>query len=266
MLLQTSFRLACTAVAISVLAACSSGPSANISRIPVKTDQQTSKEGLFVQEFGWEHSKPGCDGDCPSIELDSIVFPGVPKLTELVDHALAMMTGLGDSGVPPYFTIAEYEEYFWKTAAARDSVQLSAKARYRNHSLTVIELNSWQYFTGAAHGVSATQFLNWDNTTNKVLNLQKILKPGRYDDYVAALKQAHSTWRSTQPDAQRDPETFNRMWPFQVSENFGFTDQGLVVKYDSYQLAPYSSGQPELLVPYAALQDILRPEFIPAGS
>lgn len=258
------FRLALTAVAIGVLAACSSGPSANISRIPVATDQQTSKEGLFVQEVKWKHAKPDCEGDCPTLELDSIVFPGVPKLTELVDHALAMMTGIGDSGPPSYFTIAEYEDYFWKTAAPRDSTLLSAKTRYRNRTLTVIELNSWQYVTGAAHGISATQFLNWDNSIDKVLSLERILQAGQYDAYVAALKQAHSTWRASHPDAQRDIETFNRMWPFQVSENFGFTDQGLVVKYDSYQLAPYSSGQPELLIPYASLQGILRPEFIPA--
>src|SRR3546814_10791128 len=37
---------------------------------------------------------------------------------------------------------------------------LSAKARYRNRYLTVVELNTWQYYTGAAHGISATQFLN----------------------------------------------------------------------------------------------------------
>ncbi|MCC2595553.1 RsiV family protein [Pusillimonas sp. MFBS29] len=260
------FRFALTAVALGVLAACTSGPSANISRIPVEIGEQTSKEGLFTQEFKWEHTKPGCKGECPTLELNSLVFPGVPKLTELVDHALAMMTGIGTSGPAPYFTIKEYEDYFWKTAAPRDSTVMVAKARYRNRSLTVIELNTWQYQTGSAHGISATQFLNWDNNTGKVLSLDSILRPGQYDGYVAALKQAHANWLASHPDAQHDPETFNRMWPFQVSENFGFTDQGLVVKYDSYQLAPYSSGQPELVLPYSSLSGILRPEFMPAPA
>jgi len=37
----------------------------------------------------------------------------------------------------------------------------------------------------------------------------------------------------------------------------------MVIKYDSYQIAPYSAGQPELLIPYEALKGILRPEYLP---
>src|SRR3546814_2993080 len=82
---------------------------------------------------------------------------------------------------------------------------LSAKARYRNRYLTVVELNTWQYYTGAAHGISATQFLNWDNSTGKVLAMADILEPGKEDAYVAALRAAHQRWLSTNPAARDDP-------------------------------------------------------------
>lgn len=259
-----SIRLALTIAAASILTACASGPSSNISLIPAETADQAGKDGLFTQEVKWEHRKPGCEGDCPTIKLDSVVFPGIAKLTELVDHALAVMTGVGTSSTPPYVTIKEYETYFWETAAARDSTVLAAKTRYRNKYLTVVELNTWQYFTGAAHGISATQFLNWDNATGKVLGLANVLEEGKQDAYLAALKEAHARWLAKNPDAMRDPDAYNRLWPFQASSNFAFTDGGLLVKYDSYQLAPYSSGQPELLIPYDRLRGILRPEFVPA--
>lgn len=262
--INNALRIALVASAAGMLAACASGPSPNISLIPVETADQTSKEGLFTQAVKWEHKKPGCKGDCPVLKLDSVVFPGIPRLTEFVDHALAMMTGIGNNQPPPYINIAEYEDYFWKTAAQRDSTLLAAKTRYRNKHLTVVELNTWQYLTGAAHGISATQFLNWDNTTGKVLGLTNVLEPGQHAAYVAALKDVHGRWLATNPVALEDPETYKRIWPFQASNNFAFTDQGLVVKYDSYLIAPYSSGQPELLIPYSALKGILRPEFIPA--
>jgi hypothetical protein len=261
-------RLARPALAATIalaLAACASGPPDNISLIP--NDQiasQTSKDGLFTQPIKWSHEKPGCEGDCPTIKLDSIVFPGVPRLSELIDHALAVMTGVSDTHPQPYDTIAQYQDYFWKTAAPRNSTLLSAKTRYRNKFLTVIELNTWQYYTGAAHGISATQFLNWDNQRQRVLGMADVLEPGKHDRYIAALQTAHSQWLANDPDARKDPDTYNRIWPFQVSENFAFTDAGLVVKYDSYQIAPYSAGQPELLIPYSALQGVLRPEYIPA--
>lgn len=245
------------------LSGCASSPSGDISLIPAQTDAISSKDGLFVQPQAWKHSKPGCKGECPSVSLNSLVFPGEPRLTELVDHALAMLTGQGGDGIPPYATVSEFEDYFWKTAAPRDEVMLSAKVRYRNLHLTAIELNSQQYFTGAAHGMTATQFLNWDNANRTVLGLEQVLVPGTREEYVRALARAHSAWVQALPEAQEDIKAWERLWPFQPSDNFAFTDRGIAVKYDSYEIAPYSSGQPELLIPYSELQDILRPEYLP---
>src|SRR3546814_230628 len=157
------------------------------------------------------------------------------------------MTGVGSSA-PSYATVAQYQDYFWKTAAPRDSTVLSAKARYRNRYLTVVELNTWQYYTGAAHGISATQFLNWDNSTGKVLAMADILEPGKEDAYVAALRAAHQRWLSTIPAALDDSEGYHRLWPFPVSQNSRFTGQCLVVKYDSYLLARKTVVQGQCVV------------------
>ncbi len=256
------YRLSLIIAAGSLLAACASQPS-DISLIPSQIGQETSKEGAFTQPIKWERSKPGCKGECPTIKVDSLVFPGNARLTSVVDHGLAYMTGVGDSSAPPYATIAEYQDHFWKTAAPRDSTVFTAKTRYRNRNLTVVELNTWQYMTGMAHGLSATRFLNWDNSAEKLLSLENVLEPGKRDAYVAALRNAHSRWLANNPDARHDPASYSRMWPFQESDNFGFTDQGLVVKYNSYEIAPYSAGQPELLIPYPELAGVLKPAFLP---
>lgn len=247
---------------VGLLGACAGKP-ADISLIPTQTDAVTSQDGLFVQPVKWARTKTGCKGECPRMSVDSLVFPGVPRLTELVDHALAMMTGMGDERMPPYSTIAEFETYFWQSAGPRDEVMLAAKTRYRNRYLTVIELSSGQYFTGAAHGITATQFLNWDNATGTVLGMEQLLKPGAYPRFVKALERAHAAWRANHPDAQHDQATWQRLWPFQATDNVALTDTGLVAKYDSYEIAPYSSGQPELHIPYTELTDILQPEYLP---
>lgn len=246
-----------------ILAACASGPRDTISLIPSEIAQEASKDGLFIQPIEWAHTKPGCEGECPSISLNSLVFPGNQPLTELVDHALATMTWLDQEQAIPYFTVAEFERYFWTTAASRDVVQLRAQARYRNRNLTVLELDSGQYRTGMAHGMTGSQFINWDNRSNKVLGLDNILMPGAHPAYIQALQQAHAQWLSNNPAARDDPDTYSRIWPFQSSDNFALTDQGMVIKYQPYQIAPYSSGQPELLIPYPALHGILQPRFLP---
>ncbi|MFT0851233.1 RsiV family protein [Achromobacter sp. F4_2707] len=255
-------RPALAFLSAALVAGCASGPARNITLIPDATDEISSRDGLFAQEIKWERSKPGCQGDCPTLEVNTLVFAGHPDLTNLVDHALAMMTGTSDTSTPPYDDINEFEEYFWQVAGSRDSVMLAAKLRYRSKFLTVIELDSWQYFTGAAHGVGATQFLNWDNARRTLVPLDQILVPGGKPAFNTALQRAHAQWLARQPDAQSDPDAWARLWPFQPSENYAFTDQGIVVKYDTYQLAPYSYGQPELLIPYRELDGVLRVDYL----
>src|SRR5690625_423519 len=253
----------CGALAVLALLSACAGKAPDISLIPTKTDAVTSLDGLFVQPVEWSRSKPGCKGECPSLFVDSLVFLGVPKLTELVDHALAMMTGVSDQRLPPYSTIAEFEDYFWKTAAPRDTVTLAARTRYRNRYLTVIELNSGQYFTGAAHGITATQFLNWDNANSRVLGVDDLLESGTWPQFVRALERAHTRWVQHAPEARDDLETWQRLWPFQPTQNIALVDSGVVAKYGSYEIAPYSSGQPELHIPYDELRGILRPAYLP---
>lgn len=246
-----------------LLAACASGPAPDIVLIPDATDQISSGEGLFAQQSKWKRSKPGCEGECPTLEVNTLIFAGKPKLNRLVDHALAVMTGVNEADAPSYDSIEGFESFYWQVAGSRDSVLLAAKLRYRSKFLTVIELDSWQYFTGAAHGIGATQFLNWDNAREGVIPLDSVLVPGGRPRFEAALKQAHARWLQHQPDAQADPQTWNRLWPFQPSDNYAFTDQGIVVKYNSYELAPYSYGQPELLIPYSELEGVLRVGYTP---
>jgi len=95
------------------------------------------------------------------------------------------------------------------------------------------------------------------------MSLEDALIPGRHAQYVAALQRAHAKWLEQNPDARRDPAAYGKMWPFQESDNFALTRDGIVVKYDAYSIAPYSHGEPELHIPYADLRGILKPELLP---
>lgn len=248
----------------ALLAACASSPKDHVSLIPAEQiAQETSKDGVFTQPLKWERKAPGCEGQCPTLKVDALVFPGNPQLTRWVDEALAQMTTLWQEPPPDYTDLAGFEAHFWQTAAPKDSAVLAARTRYRSQGLTVLELNTWQYVTGASHGIPATRFINWDNRSNRMLTLKDVLAPGQAGAYEAVLRQAHGAWQQQHPDAQADAQQFARQWPFQPTDNFALTDTGLVVKYDVYAIAPYSSGQPEMVIPYSALQGVLKAEYLP---
>ncbi|MGG4774483.1 DUF3298 domain-containing protein [Alcaligenaceae bacterium 429] len=256
---RSSKSLFCVLALSAALAGCASTDQQ--SRIPSFTDDVTSADGVFSQPVKWSKKQPDCKGQCATLSVDSLVFPGNRELTELVDTALATMTGMGETTLQT--SIEDFEQHYWKTAGPRDEVLLAAKTRYRNKDITTLELGSWQYFTGAAHGMSATQFINWDNQRKTPISLEQMLQRGEKDAFISALRQAHTQWLATQEDAIENPERYRRLWPFQPSDNAGITDKGIVVKYNAYEIAPYSSGQPELLIPYSALRGILKPAYLP---
>lgn len=244
-----------------MLAACAA-PSKDISLIPTQTGDITSKDGVFTQPLTLTKTKPGCKGSCARIQVESLVFPGNRALTSYVDQQLAQMATF-ESRRAPSATVQEFMDYYWLQANDRDEVILNAKTRYRNQNITVLELGAWQYLTGAAHGMSEIRLINWDNRTNKPLSLEQIIQPRQLGAFEQQLRLAHQKWLATQEAAQENPENYNRLWPFQMTHNVGLTDSGLVAKYNSYEIAPYSSGQPELLIPYPQLVGILQPQFLP---
>ncbi|CAM4001636.1 DUF3298 domain-containing protein [Bordetella muralis] len=251
-----------------LLAGCASSTPSNItlpSNVPQPAKTEDKVAGLEVEKIQWQGTKPGCKGQCPTIEIDSVGFPAIPKLTALVDHVLAYMTGVDPGRPRPYQTLSEYTQYFWQTAQSRDSTIFKASVKDVSPQIIAIELHTGQYLTGAAHGIPATQYLNWQRDRERVLALDEALLPNQHPAFVEALQRAHQAWLTRNEDAQRDRAAYDRMWPFQESDNFALTREGLVVKYDAYSIAPYSHGEPELLIPYTELHGILRPEFMPAA-
>lgn len=254
-----------------VLAACGSSPkNITLAEQTEASSAAADKGGATVdvgdiatQPIRYARNKPGCSGTCPRVEVDSIALPQAPKLTQLIDRVLAYMTGINPDQVGDYQTLAQYEAYFWQTAQTRDVTRFVAKIKDAHNGLITVELATNQYLTGAAHGIPATQYLNWERDRQRVLALSEAVIPAQQAAFVAAAKRAHVRWKQQNEDYQRDPATFDRMWPFQETDNFALTTAGLVLKYDAYAIAPYASGQPELLIPYAELSGVLDPKWLP---
>ncbi|OZI63412.1 RsiV family protein [Bordetella genomosp. 11] len=247
---------------LALLAACGSSPPADIS-LASRTAPAADAGDVKVDSVKWTRTKPGCKGECPRIEVDSIAFPGIPRLTALIDHVLAYMTGVDRNRRGPYETLNEYAQFFFQTAQPRDQTWFKASVKDTVGDIIAIELHTDQYVTGAAHPIPATQYMNWERSKGRVLALGEAILPGRGPQYVEALKAAHARWLKTNDDYKRDPAAYDKLWPYEPSDNFALTREGMTVKYEAYSIAPYFYGEPELQIPYKDLVGILRPEFIP---
>ncbi|WP_339486925.1 RsiV family protein [Pseudomonas sp. EL_65y_Pfl2_R95] len=216
---------------------------------------------LVAQRSAWEHVTPGCTGEpCPLVNIDTLSFAEEPQLTALIEHALLRMTtDAPDSPLPA--SLQAYEKDFLARADSGWKTYLQAKLREQHDQLVIIELSSY-LATGGAHGMPGRGFINYDRDLHKALTLRDMLKPGTEDTFWQAAEQAHQRWLKANK-LDQDPE-YLKNWPFTRTANIALLKKSVLLKYDVYTLAPYSSGHVSLTIPYSQLRAILKPEYLPA--
>jgi hypothetical protein len=158
-------------------------------------------------------------------------------------------------------TLESYTKSFLKQGENYYSSYLKATLLRQSGPLVLIRLDADTY-TGGAHGIKATAFLNFDRQQNRALQLDDIIQDGKRPALITALQAVHEAWLIK--NNATDPDT-RKTWPFVETDNFALSESGVEFVYQSYAIAPYSSGQPSLTVPYAALKGILKPEWMLAG-
>lgn len=206
---------------------------------------------------------PGCKGsDCPVLNFKRLTFTGYDRFNSFVEQTLLSLALVETNRDKAFRDLSELELYFFKTAKPRDEIALASSVKHISDEVVVIQLDSY-IFTGGAHGISTTQYLNWLPKTDKLLTLEAMLLPGKVSAYEEALKKQHALWLKKNPLAKEDPAAYNKLWPFEPSDNVALLENGLAVTYDPYRLAPYSFGKPTIYIPYRELKGILRPEVLP---
>lgn len=107
------------------------------------------------------------------------------------------------------------------------------------------------YLCGAAHGNSATTYLNFSMTSGKIIPLNSLMKKGYEKSLVKLIRQKITESGTVLLVAKKD---------IQIPKQFAITSNGLLFSYDPYEIAPYSEGTVQAEIPTGDLIDILSPE------
>ncbi|MBK3866188.1 DUF3298 domain-containing protein [Pseudomonas stutzeri] len=206
-----------------------------------------------------EQRPQGCEEEsCPLVNIDSLTFAGEPELDRLIDARLRRMTINGpDDRLPE--SLKGYEQAFLSTAEPGWSSYLQAKLREQHGDILVVELSSYLY-VGGAHGMPGRGFINYDRAQDRELRLEDVLIPGQEGAFWRVARQAHQRWLVANGHDQ-DAE-FIDFWPFRQTPHIALLKDRVLLKYDVYSIAPYSSGHPELFIPHEQLEGILKAEYL----
>ena len=110
---------------------------------------------------------------------------------------------------------------------------------------------SYYQYTGGAHGLTTKVSYNYDLKTGKELRLKDLFKEGF--DYKSIID------KKVREDIEKEKELYfdNGALFKGVNENQAYylNRDGIIVYFQQYEIAPYSSGIREFKIPYGELKE-----------
>ena len=133
-------------------------------------------------------------------------------------------------------------------------VKVDGEVIYESPEVICLSLQSY-VDTGGAHGNGKVTFLNFNPETGAILNQNDIIS-----NTAEFKKIAEKAFKEqTKPkDSNETIEDFFFGEDFQLPSNIGFTDAGLVLLYNNYEIASYAQGITEILLPYSQIKGVLK--------
>lgn len=141
------------------------------------------------------------------------------------------------------------------------SVMIKPSIIQSNPPVATVVLNTSSYL-GGAHGSSAQQYYNFDLKREKQISLNDLLVQNQRKALENKAHDAFKNW-VIQSGLATKVEEYEQAWKFKLSDNFLLAKQGLILQYSEYEIGPYSSGLPRLVIPYDQLQGIIKSEYLP---
>lgn len=123
---------------------------------------------------------------------------------------------------------------------------------YNSEHVISIAISSYSN-TGGAHGNTNVTFYNFDKTTSKLMDINSIIT-----DKEALKTLAKQYFQDNiNKDGEFSYEDYFFGEGFQLPANIGFNDEGLILFYNPYEIAPYAMGITEFSIPYEKLDTAL---------
>lgn len=117
-------------------------------------------------------------------------------------------------------------------------------------------------YEGGAHPNSNFTYLNYNPSDHKEITLDSLLEPNAMPKLTAVAEQIFRKNEKLSPTQSLKDGYFFENDKFSLNQNFTITKEGLKFLYNPYEIKAYAFGITELLIPFAALKDIAKPNSL----
>ena len=152
--------------------------------------------------------------------------------------------------------LADYEEFMSEDPAfvMPWSIEVEGQVLFENKHLISVALHQYTY-TGGAHPNTYTSIYMMDKENGKPLQLVDLQTAS--DTLLAIAEAAFRTEVEIGPEESLAEAGFFEGEDFHLPANYALVEEGLMLYYNTYEIAPYVFGATEVLIPRANLAPAL---------
>ncbi len=133
-------------------------------------------------------------------------------------------------------------------------LHIETEILYQSIDIITLAISTYE-FQGGAHGNDKIKFLNLNAKSGEILNQNDIIENSKA---FKILAEKHFIKSLGTKEDELNMEDFFFGKSFQLPENIGFSDDGLVLLYNVYEVASYVQGYTEFVIPFEAVDSYLK--------
>jgi len=216
---------------------------------------------LSSKEFSEEFSGDCKGEDCAKVTVDYIKIQGnkeiVDKINFTIGNSIIYFLKPDDEKNIKATVISEAANLFI-TRSENDKkefpemnsyvAELSVSNSYMSSNILSVKTEFYNYI-GGAHGNRITDFLNFDPKTGNLLRIGMLVKDRKvFTEFVETL------FRVDNNIPPNDSINSTGFWfdndTFNLPNSIGFSEEGMVIFYNSYLVNSYANGPVEFTIPW----------------
>ncbi len=189
--------------------------------------------------------------------LNKLIEARVCKNASNPDHSYTSYLDLANGfvkGFDDYLTFNEDHVQTW-------FMDINVNVIFQTDGFLALKFVQADYM-GGAHPNSSFTFMNYDNETKAVLTLDSLLKPNTFSKLQTIAEGIFRKNEGLKPDQSLADVYFFDKDIFHLNLNFTLTSTGFEFLYNPYEIKPYAAGTTRLLIPYAAIKELIKPNSI----
>ena len=235
----------------------------------------TSSEQISIEQVSIQKDLGNCtaeDGGCLKVRIsypkihdgsESLRKAVNGTINEFIIDNLVMGVGDEDSSIERLDTaLIELEEEFrdflddMEFASSDWSNETMIEVTYSDSSYLGLSMSNFSY-TGGAHPNTSISLRIFDKISGKDLKLGDVVK--NTNSIKKLVEKNFREQYEILPDGSLNEHGF---WfeedKFALPENIGISNDGLKFFYNSYEIAPYSMGQSDILLPFSEIKNLMK--------